>query len=112
MQPMNLYQREGSKTVVFGGSQRADSYIPDPSGEGGVCGWGVFIPVFRIRIGSGFNQVLGAGSGFRIRIRIQGQESEEDTQLRVMILRKLTTEFMKNTVPGSKIPPALHQESR
>jgi len=29
-----------------------------------------------------------------------------------MRMRILTTEFMKNTVPGSKIPPALHQESR
>jgi len=30
----------------------------------------------------------------------------------ITILRILTTESMKNTVPGSKNPPALHQESR
>jgi len=42
----------------------------------------------RIRIGSGFNQVLGSGygSGFRIRIRIQGQESEEEVRTICLIV--------------------------
>jgi len=48
-------------------------------------GTGTLKPVFRIRIriGSGFNQVLGSGSGFGIRIRIQGQESDEEIFLNI-----------------------------
>jgi len=42
-----------------------------------------FLTVLRIRIGSGFNQVLGSGSGIRIRIRIQGQESEEEKNVNI-----------------------------
>jgi len=70
----------------------------------------LLLPVLRIRIwiriGSGFNQVLGSGTGFGI--RIQGQESEEEKN--VNIFKKSLK--LKNTVPGTKIPPALHQESR